>query len=363
MTPETPRPTPPTDAQQLVFMDRVQRLLDSGRFTATYKFALLLVVAELAVERGDDSGTPLRLSLDDIADRFLGLYWQQAMPYAANGALTVLQQNSGQQAAIVNLISHAREHLDPVFEAARLRPGWSGVLQKARATIINMPLTKLQTVGAGNALTTDCFLYSHEGIEESIELLPGVAFCMRRFFPLLRGMVRAKWLSWIQAQNHAALGATHDLESFMFGSTRADLAGVKTALFDFQEGRCFYRPTVNLDLDTAQVDHFIPWAKYPCDVVANFVLASPTANAQKSDHLAALRHLDGWHERNLTHSPLLTGIAEGNRFESGTSTIAQIAAWAYGTHAAIDGLVWDASDGLVPLDDGWWTVLGVERRV
>jgi hypothetical protein len=49
-------------------------------------------------------------------------------------------------------------------------------------------------------------------------------------------MVRAKWLAWIQAQNHAALGATQDLESFMFGPTRADLGGVKEALLEAQEG-------------------------------------------------------------------------------------------------------------------------------
>lgn len=182
---------------------------------------------------------------------------------------------------------------------------------------------------------------------------------MRRFFPLLQGMVRAKWLAWIQAQNHAALGAMQDLESFMFGTTRADLAGVKAALFELQEGRCFYRPNVALDRDTAQVDHFIPWAKYPCDVVANFVLASPTANAQKSDYLATTRHLGHWRSRNLAHAPLLAGIAGENRFDSGTITINHIAAWAYQTHAARGDLAWDAAEGLIPLDGGWRAVLGI----
>jgi hypothetical protein len=350
---------PPSAAEQLAFLDRVQRVLDSGRFTATYKFALFLVLAELAVERGDDSGADLRLSLDDIASRFLGLYWQQATPYAANGELTVLQQNAGKQAAIITLVSQARATLDHTFEAAQLCPGWPSVLQRARSTIVDMPLTKLQTIGAGSALFTDCFLYSHEGIEDSIKLLPGVAVCMRRFFPLLQGMVRAKWLAWIQGQNHAALGATQDLESFMFGSTRADLGGVKAALLELQEGRCFYRPNVYLDPATAQVDHFIPWAKYPCDVVTNLVLTSPTANAQKSDHLANTRHLARWCDRNRTHSQMLAGIAAENRFESATGTIKQIAAWAYGAHAAIGGLAWDASEGLVPLDGSWRPVLGI----
>jgi hypothetical protein len=350
---------PPSADEQLAFLDRVQRLLDSGRFTATYKFALFLVLAELAVERGDDSGGALRLSLDAIASRFLGLYWQQATPYAANGELAVLQQNTGRQAAIIKLVTQARADLDQTFEAAQLCPGWPSVLQRARKTIVEMPLTRLQTIGAGDPLFTDCFLYSHEGIEDSIELLPGVAVCMRRFFPLLQGMVRAKWLSWIQAQNHAALGATQDLESFMFGPTRADLGGVKSALLELQEGRCFYRPSVALDPATAQVDHFIPWARYPCDVVTNFVLASPTANAQKSDHLATTRHLALWRDRNRTHSQMLVALAAENRFESATGTINQIAAWAYNAHAVIGGLAWDASEGLVPLDGNWRAVLGI----
>ncbi len=350
---------PPTATEQLAFLDRVQRLLDSGRFTATYKFALFLVLAELAVERGDDSGAALRLSLDDIASRFLGLYWQQATPYAANGTTTVLQQNTGQQAAIINLVTNARADLSHTFEAAQLCPGWSSVLQRARRTIVEMPLTKLQTIGAGDAQSTDCFLYLHEGIEDSVELLPGVAVCMRRFFPLLQGMVRAKWLAWIQAQNHAALGATRDLESFMFGSMRADLGGVKNGLFELQKGQCFYRPNVKLDPATAQVDHFIPWARYPCDVVTNFVLTSPAANAQKSDRLAATRHLEQWYDRNRTHTQILVDIGAENHFDSAMETINQIAAWAYGTHTAIGGLAWDASEGLVPLDDSWRGVLGI----
>lgn len=168
MTSAESRPMPPSDAEQLAFLDRVQRLLDSGRFTATYKFALFLVLAELAVERGDDSGASLRLSLDDIAVRFLGLYWQQATPYAANGALTVLQQNTGRQAAIINICADAKAHLDPVFEAARLRPGWTSVLQRARKTIVDQPLTKLQTIGTGADLFSDCFLYAHDNIADSI---------------------------------------------------------------------------------------------------------------------------------------------------------------------------------------------------
>ena len=44
----------PTPSAQVAFLRELQRLLDEGQFTATYKFALLLALADLAVERGDE---------------------------------------------------------------------------------------------------------------------------------------------------------------------------------------------------------------------------------------------------------------------------------------------------------------------
>jgi hypothetical protein len=42
----------------------IQRLLDEGSFVATYKFALLLALAELSIERGSKPVTPLRGELE-----------------------------------------------------------------------------------------------------------------------------------------------------------------------------------------------------------------------------------------------------------------------------------------------------------
>ena len=46
----------PTPQAQLDFLQNIQRLLEEGTFTATYKFALLLALADLCVERGTDTG-------------------------------------------------------------------------------------------------------------------------------------------------------------------------------------------------------------------------------------------------------------------------------------------------------------------
>ena len=47
---------------QLVFLAKIQRLFAEGDFTATYKYALLIVLADLAVELGGDDEIPLTLN-------------------------------------------------------------------------------------------------------------------------------------------------------------------------------------------------------------------------------------------------------------------------------------------------------------
>ena len=59
---------PPTSDEQIQFMVNIQRLLDEGLFTASYKFALLLALADLSIEHGDDSGAPLELATEAIAE-------------------------------------------------------------------------------------------------------------------------------------------------------------------------------------------------------------------------------------------------------------------------------------------------------
>jgi hypothetical protein len=48
----------PIDHTQLDFLTHLQRLLTEGGFVASYKFALLLALADTAVEMGDDSRAP-----------------------------------------------------------------------------------------------------------------------------------------------------------------------------------------------------------------------------------------------------------------------------------------------------------------
>src|SRR3982751_490219 len=92
----------PTPEEQVQFLRNVQRLLAEGLFVASYKYALLHALADLAVLKGDDSGAPLVLDTTDIAGRFVELYWRQCRPFQSSGqAGLILQQNTSKQAAVV----------------------------------------------------------------------------------------------------------------------------------------------------------------------------------------------------------------------------------------------------------------------
>ena len=61
---------PPDAAFQVRFLQQVQRILAEGSFVATYKFALLHALADLAVLKGDDEVS--RMLGDNSVKRTIG---------------------------------------------------------------------------------------------------------------------------------------------------------------------------------------------------------------------------------------------------------------------------------------------------
>ncbi len=232
----------PSAEEQVAFLARVQRLLDEGVFVSTYKLALLMALLDLAVERGEDSGEPQRILLDAIAERVIGYYWRQVVPYApapGRGVPTVLAQNSGGPAAILAHVRQLRERCGGSLALARRdAPRWAATVREVRRVLRVMPLWKLQVVG-GAPLE---FLYPHRLTGEAIELLPGVAWNLRRFHGLVQGLVEAAWVRQVRRirENQALLGETADLGEFLFGSERASLADYRALLREVQSGACFY---------------------------------------------------------------------------------------------------------------------------
>jgi len=188
------------------------------------------------------------------------------------------------------------QHGDSITGLMNQPANWSRVMRQVSMVVQVMPLWKLQTVGKERL----DLLYENADRGRTIELHSGVAFCFRKFHALIVDLVRGAWVHYVPEQNLDILGEATDLNDFLFGSERAVLSMARPALMKIQHGQCFYCNAALTPANT-QVDHFVPWARYPVDLGHNFVLADSRCNAQKGDRLPAYDHLASWVERNATY--------------------------------------------------------------
>jgi hypothetical protein len=193
-------------------------------------------------------------------------------------------------------------------------------VDKVEWTLILMPLPRLQVVGG----ETERLLYqvgwgleiercrgtvandqrTGTGFDNRILLCPGVGDHLVMLNGLLRPLVHRAWSAMVAQLN--GLDESR-LESFLFGTDRIALAAVRPGLLDMQDGRCFY--CGGALGQSAEVDHFIPWARCPDNGIENLVVADTGCNGAKRDFLAAAGHVRHWRERNVTRSTALAAIA------------------------------------------------------
>ena len=344
----------PTAEFQIEFLEYIQRLLDGGGFVATYKYALLMALADLSVEKGSDDDTALPLHATDVAYKFITYYARQARPYTAGAGAAggILHQNTGRQAAVVN---HVREAA-PAYVTGRVKILGAGLLRdkglvgRVTNTVAVMPLWKLQTIGN----RVDDFLYPQVGKGREFTLNPGVAFCFRKFHGFVCRMAQDGWLRFVRGrrQNADLLGEASDLAQFMFGANRAALAPYREILDDLQKGRCFY---CGRGSQVGHVDHFIPWSWYSLNLGHNFVLACEGCNGKKADMLAGTGHLERWLERNDIHGGPLVVEFDQRHLPHDLDSTNFIARWAYGRVAEVGGETWCGGEAteILSASDGW----------
>jgi len=346
------RRRPPEPEFQLRFLKELQRILEEGRFTATYKFALVHALADLSVEMGDDTGDELRLPVRAIARRFTELYWRQVAPWPGRDRASVLAQNRGRQAKVVRVVKEARAKYGDRIDRLRADgDAWDDLTTRVRNTVRNMPLLKLQTVGEESRE----FLYENQiegrGDEAAITLKPGIAYCFRRFHPLVVEFAQGGWARFIRRENAELIGTRTELREFLFGAPRANLEAVRTPLIELQEGACFY---CDRALGSAvDVDHFVPWSRYPVDLGHNFVAAHDHCNRAKADHLSAEEHLARWAERHHERGYDLDQAFADAGIPHDRQISLRITQWAYAQVEERQGLVWVKGRTLEPLSDGW----------
>lgn len=346
--------------RQVQFLLKIQNLLTEGRFTASYKFALLLALCDLSVELTDESTGELHVPLTRIAEKFVTYYWRHVLPYVAgreSGSM-ILRQNTSGQAEVIGLVQEAHRRFAGSLPAAQADvQAWRGLTSKVRRIVLVMPLWKLQRLGP----SVDPFLYGQEVlVNDCIVLMPGVAHSLRSFHGLISELIRTSWIRYIRQTNAAILQGERDLSEFLFGVERGQLGALCPLLRDIQSGCCFYCAAALRG--PGDVDHFIPWSRYSLDYGHNFVLAHPTCNREKGAYLPAEHHLEDWVKRNELRGQPLTHDLRKLGFVSDWNSSRQVACWAYEGAAALKTLLWQAKYGPVPMTGAWAVLLqGMQR--
>jgi 5-methylcytosine-specific restriction endonuclease McrA len=351
----------PTPEEQLQFLQHIQRLFEDGDFVATYKFALLMSLAELAIELDSDDYGSLEVSLPQIAEKFAELYWPQTAPFSSGVTGTepvVLAQNQGEQAAVVTALLGLRQQGAATIAQARMCSSWNATIQRIALVVRQMPVQYLQNFGG----VLVPFLYDYPPPRGRLLLKPGVPFLLRMFHPLIQQLARAGWVRHVRhnQRNRSALGEVDGLEEFMFGSSRNALNAVGNLLSKLQSKRCFYCGSAISG--GGEVDHFIPWSKYPRDLAHNFVLAHAECNRRKSDMLAAERHLATWLERNRMFGQDISAELGDSALIADLGCSCRVASWAYDQGLQSGAQGWLKAKETEPLTDSCRRLLNASIR-
>lgn len=96
------------------------------------------------------------------------------------------------------------------------------------------------------------------------------------------------------------------------------LRPVVDGLRELQDDHCFYCAERLLAREGRRpdVDHFVPWSRYPNDAIQNLVVAHQRCNLHKSDFLAAVDHVAHWTLRLDRSGDDLARIAAGVGWET-----------------------------------------------
>lgn len=318
------------------FAEKLLEILEEGSFTSSYKCAVLIALMDLCFEENSRSRTaPQGVSTRQLAEKIIEIYWPHAAIYPGTSA--VLSQNSKGQAKILSSILEFRRDYAPEISSspereARLKPQlYEELVRSVEWTLIEMPLPKLQRIG----ISKDQFIYEigwndhmpkravslyQRGrvstFDNMIRFKPYVGEYLIQLNHLLRPRIYRKWTSLVAQFNGLP---DSELEDFLFGRERISTAPVRAPLWEIQDERCYYCETRINEPTEAEVDHFLPWSRYPDDGIENLVVADKRCNGYKKDFLAAIPHVEKWRRRfksDLSEGSQLKQVAESANWDS-----------------------------------------------
>jgi 5-methylcytosine-specific restriction endonuclease McrA len=295
------------------FAEKVLELLDEGRYTATYKYAVLLALIDVCLERTQASGAaPEMVTTRQLADKVVEHYWPHSMPFAGLAPIAVLNQSTLGQAEIVSAIMRFRERHTPDPSVPRWEArtaasdAYERLVRRVEWKLIEMPLPRLQVMGQvqrpfiyeifWDQKVTQREVKRYQAGESSdfdnrVLFKPDVGDYFLQLSGLLRPLIQRRWAAMVAELNRLE---ESQLEVFLFGADRIRTARIRAGLWEIQERRCFYCDRKIGEPVDGEVDHFLPWSRYPDDGLDNLVVADRRCNRFKSSSLAAADHLTRW---------------------------------------------------------------------
>jgi hypothetical protein len=339
-----------------VFAERLLQVIDEGRRTATYKLALLTALIDASAAHADDAGNaPHQLHTRVVAEHVLRTYFPQARLYlAGDGDPMQLRQITTDRSAVLGAVIAlhllAAEHrLRSISEIARRFPAeYERCIDQIELTFARQPIPRLQVIGRQERP----FLYDidwtssvslaalHTDDGGQIRFRSSAGDHLLRLAPLLRPLIELHWTRMVARINRINVEDDR-LHSHLFGTERSTFPRtVRSGLADLQDATCFYchdRLT-----DRTQIDHFIPWARWPNNAIENLVLTD-SCNTHKRDYLPSLAHVDRWAHRLATHHAVLAGIADTCHWESDPKRSLALARSCY-AHLPAGTPLWSSTD-------------------
>jgi 5-methylcytosine-specific restriction endonuclease McrA len=362
------QPDPSTSSRLVA--ERLLQVIDEGRRTATYKLALILALMDATAEGVNSEGKPPdQLHTRTIAEHVVRLYYRQVGPYVMpveSQGPRVSPTPGHQQAHVLRQIRIKKSKSLEAVLGLRLKAGgvplnralaslpeeYQACLDRVELNFAQMPILRLQNVGS----TSHEFLYSvdwgervtlsklHSNGGGILRMRPGAGTELLRLAPLIRPLVELHWVREVADINKLDLEGER-LHAHLFGADRIAVpAALRSCLLDLQGGDCFYcgdRLPSNFD-----VDHFMPWSRWPNNAIENLVAADTRCNNSKRDQLASANHVDHWATRLHQSGADLATAASDTQWESAPARSTALARAGYA--AAPQGTpLWSAVGSVV----------------
>ncbi len=275
-------------------LERIERVLNDDRKTATYKLALFRALSEIGTREHHRalwiSNDEVAVPIDAIAEKWLRYYWPLFEPADRDG---FIPQNQGEKPGSAKPIAFRRQLTTLIrsyhgpnglflfladVAAGRLREGVDTLYRDTLGTLRRAIKEGPVVYASGNM-----FRYDPQGRSVVIQASAWREFCELGHW--IESAVILRWAEETERMSAGAIGAGRVLELLV-----SDPGGERRAT---DEARSVYDTLAPKECvwtgrglrESYVVDHLIPFSLWRCNDLWNLLPCDPRVNGAKSDRL------------------------------------------------------------------------------